>query len=167
MATLPARRTSGRNLTVVDPSREFEDIYERMGQLMSFAFGGDFGSLARFADVPWSPMADVSETDDAYVVHVELPGVRRDQIDVRVEDRQLVISGEIKEEEEEEKKKNGRRHRSSRRTGRFEYRTYLPGDIKADQVSAELADGVLTVTVPKSEAAKPRRIEVKQTAKAS
>jgi HSP20 family protein len=155
MATLPARRTSGRNLTVVDPSREFEDIYERMGQLMSFAFGGDFGSLARFADVPWSPMADVSETDDAYVVHVELPGVRRDQIDVRVEDRQLVISGEVKEEE-----KNGRRHRSSRRTGRFEYRTYLPGDIKGDQVSAELADGVLTVTVPKSEATKPRRIEV-------
>ena len=115
---------------------------------------GDLG-MARLADVPWSPLADVSETDDAYLVHVELPGIRKDQIDVQLQDRQLIVSGEIKETE------NGRRHRSSRRAGRFEYRTYLPGDVKADQVSAQLTDGVLTVTVPKSEAAKPRKIEIK------
>lgn len=151
MAMLPARR-SGQNLAVVDPSREFEDIYERMGQLMNIAFG-DLG-MARLADIPWSPLADVSETDDAYLVHVELPGIRKDQIDVQLQDRQLIVSGEIKETE------NGRRHRSSRRAGRFEYRTYLPGDVKADQVSAKISDGVLAVTVPKSEAAKPRRIEV-------
>jgi HSP20 family protein len=149
---LPARR-GGQNLTLVDPSREFEDIYDRMGQLMSFAFG-DLG-LARPGNAPWSPLAEVSETDDAYLVHVELPGIRKDQVDVQLLDRELVISGDIKESE------NGRRRRSSRRTGRFEYRTYLPGDVKADQVSAQLADGVLTVTVPKSEATKPRRIEVK------
>ena len=152
MAMLPARR-GGQNLTLVDPSREFEDIYDRMGQLMSFAFG-DLG-LARPGNAPWSPLAEVSETDDAYLVHVELPGIRKDQVDVQLVDRELVISGDIKESE------NGRRRRSSRRTGRFEYRTYLPGDVKADQVSAQLADGVLTVTVPKSEATKPRRIEVK------
>jgi HSP20 family protein len=148
----PGRR-GGQNLTLVDPSREFEDIYDRMGQLLSFAFG-DLG-LARPGSVPWSPLAEVSETDDAYLVHVELPGIRKDQVDVQLVDRELVISGDIKESE------NGRRRRSSRRTGRFEYRTYLPADIKADQVSAQLADGVLTVTVPKSEATKPRRIEVK------
>jgi HSP20 family protein len=89
------------------------------------------------------------------VVNVELPGVQKDQIDIQVQDRELTISGEITDTG------NGRRHRSSRRTGRFEYRTYLPGDIKADQVSATLSDGVLNVTVPKSEAAKPRHIEVK------
>ena len=152
MALLPARR-GGQNLTVTDPSREFEDIYDRMGQLMNFAFG-DLG-LAGPGSRPWSPLAEVSETDDAYLVHVELPGIRKDQVDVQLADRELVISGDIKESED------GRRRRSSRRTGRFEYRTYLPADVKADQVSAELADGVLTVTVPKSEAAKPRRIEVK------
>jgi HSP20 family protein len=152
MAMLPARRI-GHSPTVIDPTREFEDIYDRMGQLMNVAFG-DIG-LTTLAGIPWAPLADVSENDNAYLVHVELPGVRKDQIDVQMQDRELVISGEIKETE------NGRRHRSTRRTGRFEYRTYLPGDVKADQVSAQLADGVLTVTVPKSEAAKPRRIEVK------
>jgi HSP20 family protein len=152
MAMLPARRI-GHSPTVIDPTREFEDIYDRMGQLMNVAFG-DIG-LTTLADIPWAPLGDVSENDNAYLVHAELPGVRKDQIDVQMQDRELVISGEIKETE------NGRRHRSTRRTGRFEYRTYLPGDVKADQVSAQLADGVLTVTVPKSEAAKPRRIEVK------
>ena len=152
MAILPARR-GGQNLTLIDPSREFEDIYNRMGQLVNMAFG-DLGT-GLLADVPWSPLADVSETDDSYLVHVELPGVRKDQVDVQLQDRELVISGEIKEEQE-----NGKRRRSSRRTGRFEYRAMLPGDIKPDQVSAQLADGVLTVTVPKSEAAKPRTIEI-------
>ncbi|MGA8454398.1 MAG: Hsp20/alpha crystallin family protein [Streptosporangiaceae bacterium] len=151
MAMLPARRR-GQNLTVVDPLGEFEDIRDRMGQLMNMAFG-DSG-LARLADVPWSPLADVSETDDAYVVHAELPGVSKDQVDVQLQDRELDISGEVKQNGQ------GKQRQSSRRTGRFEYRTYLPGDVKADQVSAQLADGVLTVTVPKSEAAKPRRIEV-------
>jgi HSP20 family protein len=159
MAILPARR-GGQNLTLIDPSREFEDIYNRMGQLVNMAFG-DLGT-GLLADAPWSPLADVSETDDSYLVHVELPGVRKDQVDVQLQDRELVISGEIKEEQED-----GKRRRSSRRTGRFEYRAVLPGDIKPDQVSAQLADGVLTVTVPKSETAKPRRIEVGETAKAS
>ena len=67
-----------------------------------------------------------------------------------------MISGEVKDES----KGNGRKRRGSRRTGRFEYRTYLPGDINPDQVRAELHDGMLTVTVPKSESAKPRKIEV-------
>jgi HSP20 family protein len=119
------------------------------------AFFGDLGQLSP-AEMPWAPLADVTENDDAYVIHVELPGVNKDQVDVQLQDRELVITGEIKEESEN----GGRRHRSSRRTGGFEYRTYLPGDVKADAVSAQLTDGVLTVTVPKSEAAKPRRIEI-------
>ena len=153
MASLPARR-SGQNLTLFDPPRELEDIYNRMGQLMNFAFG-DLGLGSRLADMPWAPPADVSETDDSYVIHVELPGVRKEDINVEMRDREVVISGEIKDEG------NGRRHRSSRRIGRFEYRAFLPGDINPDGVNAELHDGILKVTVPKSEAAKPHRIQVR------
>jgi len=152
MAALPVRR-GGQGLTVLNPSREFEDIYNRMGQLMNLALG-DFTNFETAA-MPWSPMADFSETDDAYIINAELPGVHRDQVNVQVQDHELVITGEIREDG------NGpRRHRSSRRMGRFEYRTYLPGDIKPDRVSAKLHDGILTTTVPKSEAAKPRQIEV-------
>ena len=122
---------------------------------MNFAFGL---TPAVLADMPWVPLADLSETDDAYVVRAELPGVNKDQVNIQLQDRELVISGEIPESEEG----NGhrRRHRSSRRTGQFELRTYLPGDVNADAVTAQLSDGVLTVTVSKAEAAKPRKIEV-------
>ena len=158
MATLPVRR-SGRNTSLVNPSREFEDIYDRMGQLMNFAFG----DMAR-VEMPWVPLADLSETEDAYVVKVELAGVGKDQIDVQLQDRELVVSGEIPEEEEKQDGQNGdrrRRHRSTRPTGRFEFRAWLPGDVNADAVQGELTDGVLTLTIPKSEAAKPRKIEIK------
>ena len=74
----------------------------------------------------------------------------------KVQDRELVITGEIPDSEQK-----GRRHRRSRRTGRFEFHTYLPGDLNADSVNAQLSDGVLTVTVPKAEKAKPRHIEIK------
>ena len=89
---LPARR-SGQQLTLIDPSREFEDIYSRMGQLVNAAFG-DL-PLTRLAEAPWAPFADVSETEDAYVIRAELPGVNKDQVDVQLQDRELVISGEI------------------------------------------------------------------------
>ena len=154
MAMLPVQR-SGRNLTVVNPSREFEDIYDRMTQLMNLAFGV---APVDVTEGPWIPLADVSETDDAYVVRAELPGVNKDQVNIQLQDRELVISGEIPEPENGNG--HGRRHRSSRRTGQFELRTYLPGDVNADAVTAQLSDGILTVTVPKSEAAKPRKIEV-------
>jgi HSP20 family protein len=153
MATLPVRRNRGRNLTVVNPTREFEDIYDRMGQLMNVAFGLIPVDLA---EGPWIPLADLSETDDAYVVEVDLPGVNRDQIGIQLQDRELVITGEVPESEQK-----GRHHRRSRRTGRFEFRTYLPGDVNADGVNAQLSDGVLTVTIPKSEETKPRQIEIK------
>ena len=163
MAALPVRR-SGRNTSLVNPSREFEDIYDRMGQLMNFAFG----DMAR-VEMPWVPLADLSETEDAYVAKVELPGVGKDQIDVQLQDRELVVSGEIPEQEQDgqdgqNEGQNGgrrRRHRSTRRTGRFELRAWLPGDVNADAVQGELTDGVLTLTIPKSEAAKPRKIEIK------
>lgn len=152
MAMLPAR-SMRRTFAPTDPTREFEDIYERMGQLVNAAFG-DIGTAAAMTEMPWSPPADLTENEDAYVVHAELPGVHKDQVNVQVADRELTISGEIKEES------GGRVHRSSRRSGQFEYRVIFPGDIKAKEVHAELADGVLTVTVPKLEPARPSNVQV-------
>ena len=103
MAALPVRR-GGRNTSVVNPSREFEDIYDRMGQLMNFAFGL---TPAVLADMPWVPLADLSETDDAYVVKAELPGVNKDQVNIQLQDRELVISGEIPEPEDGNGNGNG------------------------------------------------------------
>ncbi len=104
----------------------------------------------------WPCIQESVGTDDAYTVEVELPGVRKDQINVELNDRELVISGEIPEPSEED----GQRRRRSRRTGRFEFRTVLPGEVNPDGVSANLSDGVLSVKIPKAEEAKPRRIEV-------
>jgi HSP20 family protein len=133
------------------PLREFEDVYDRLGQLMNVALGDfDTGQAA----APWVPLADISEADDAYVVEIDMPGVNKDQIDVQLNERELVVTGEIAESEHD------RRHRQARRTGRFEFRAVLPGDVNPEQVTAQLHDGVLTVRIPKAEASKPRHIEV-------
>jgi len=154
MAQLPARQ-SARNVTMIDPSREFEDIYDRMGQLITMAFG-DLPA-GQVLNAPWRPLANISETDDGYQVEVELPGVNKDQLNVELNDRELAITGEVAEPKQEDGR---RRRRSTRRTGRFEFRASLPGDINPEGVSATLSDGVLTVKIPKSEAARPHRVEV-------
>ena len=158
MAQLPARR-SRHDVTTADPFREFEDIYDRMGQLVNAAFL-DAPSYMRVIDAPWTPLADISETDHAYVIEAELPGVTKDNLNVELNDRELVISGEIPMQEEEKEKEKRLRRRRTRRTGRFELRTLLPGDVNPDAVTANLSDGVLTVRVPKAQAAKPRRVEI-------
>ena len=122
-----------------------------MDQLLSGASGGGWQP----APQSWAPLADLSETDQAYTAEVELPGVARDDISVELAGQELVISGEFADTAKE-----GRALRRGRRSGRFEYRVLLPGQAEADKVTAALADGVLTVTVPKTEADKPRRIQI-------
>ncbi|MBZ9645101.1 Hsp20/alpha crystallin family protein [Streptomyces sp. PSKA30] len=104
----------------------------------------------RFPGGAGDPLA---EFDD--LIEVDLPGVKRDDIDIEMSERELAISGEFKERE-----RAGVMRRGTRRTGRFEFRTLLPGEVDAEGASATLADGVLTVNVPKVEAAKPRHIEI-------
>lgn len=126
-------------------------MYDRMGQLLSSVLG-DVGRVVE--DMPWTPQADIAETDDAYVLTVDVPGVRKDQIDVQVHNREVIVTGEVTRREQ------GRWFRRTRPAGRFEFRATLPGDVNPDNVKAELADGVLTLTVPKADTAKPRKIEI-------
>jgi HSP20 family protein len=144
--TLPVRSRS-RAVAGWDPFRELDELADRVNFLCEAGFTGALRS--------WAPLADVEETEDAYSVEIELPGVKRDDIDIRLSDRELTVWGEVKEKE-----RTGILRRRTRRVGHFQYSVTLPADVDADDVSARLDDGVLTVRVPKSAQAKPRRIEI-------
>ncbi|GAA1015790.1 heat-shock protein Hsp20 [Streptomyces sp. F-3] len=144
--TLPARRDIGS--TLWSPFRELEELRERMNTLWTHGFAGALEDV-------WSPMVDIEETDDAYLIEIDLPGVKKDDISVEIEGGELAVHGEIKEKE-----RTGVMRSRMRRTGRFDYRTTLPRDIDTDHVQADLSNGVLTLKLPKAEEAKPRRIEI-------
>ena len=151
---LPARR-SERGAAPASPARwtpfqELEQLHERMGRLMETTWPGS-GELAG----PWSPPVDIEETDDAWVVEAEIPGVEREDINVELHDGELAISGEIKERE-----RKGLLRRQTRRVGQFDYRVSLAGEVDADRIDASLESGVLTLRIPKPEKAQPRRIEI-------
>ncbi|MFI9612909.1 Hsp20/alpha crystallin family protein [Streptomyces sp. NPDC052023] len=134
--------------------RELEDLRTRVDQLMHAAFPG--GTLLHFgAAEPWAPLADVEDTEEAYLVELELPGLDKDQVTVEVAEGELDVHGEIKEKEH-----TGVVRRQTRHIGQFDYRTTLPPNADTEHVSAELANGVLTVRVPKTEKGKARRIEI-------
>ncbi|MDN3296404.1 Hsp20/alpha crystallin family protein [Streptomyces ficellus] len=147
--TLPVRRE--QTGAVWDPFREFHDLYERMGQLWQSAVPGGGGLMAG----TWAPLADLEETDDAYVVEVDLPGVKKEDITIELNAGELSVHGELKEKE-----RTGVLRSRTRRTGQFDYRVMLPQDTDEEGVTAELSEGVLTVKIPKAEKAKPRRIEI-------
>ncbi|HEX7084445.1 MAG TPA: Hsp20/alpha crystallin family protein [Gaiellaceae bacterium] len=127
---------------------------ERMRRLLDQTFGG-FG-LEWAQSRGWTPAVDLEEAEDAYIVEAELPGVKREDVEVELLGNELSIAGECKERE-----RKGAVRRQGRRTGRFEYRLSLPHDVKGDNVEASLSEGVLTVRVPKAERAQRRTIEVK------
>ncbi|MGY1638225.1 Hsp20/alpha crystallin family protein [Geodermatophilus sp. SYSU D00742] len=143
--TLPVRSPS-RSAASWDPFRELAELSERMNRLWEAGLGG----VDR-----WAPLADVEETDDAWSVEIDLPGVARDDVDIQLNERELTVSGEVREKE-----RTGILRRRTRRVGQFSYAVTLPGDVDPDGVTAQLTDGVLTVRVPKAQQAKPRRIAI-------
>jgi HSP20 family protein len=104
-----------------------------------------------------SPALEFREDKDNFVIRAELPGLKREDIDVSLQNDALVISGERKIEEVEE---GVEVHRQERYYGKFQRVLTLPEPVAADKVKAEYKDGVLTVTLPKTEAAKPKKIDV-------
>lgn len=104
------------------------------------------------------PAVEVSETDDEYIVRAEMPGVNKDDVNVTLENGVLTISAETKSETEE--KKGERIIRQERRYGKFLRSLHLGTDIKEAKVKATYRDGVLSLTLPKAEEVKPKRINV-------
>jgi HSP20 family protein len=138
-----------------EPFSELEQVTERMRRMLDQSFGGLAPSFVT-EQGGWSPLVDIEEADDAYVVEAELPGVKEKDVNIELIGNELAIAGETKERE-----RKGVLRRQTRRTGRFEYRVTLPDHLDAEKIDAKLADGVLTVRVPKSERAQRRKIEVK------
>jgi HSP20 family protein len=134
---------------------EVEQATDRIRRMLDQTFGeGGWRTLMRTASV-LTPPVDIEEQDDAYLIEVELPGVKRDDVDIELVGNELTISGEFKERE-----RAGILRKRTRRIGRFELRVGLPNRVDPEGIQAQLEHGVLAVRVPKSEAAQRRRIEV-------
>jgi HSP20 family protein len=109
------------------------------------------------ASRPWSPAVDIIETEDELVLKADLPDVKLQDIDVQVENETLTIKGERKFQQES---KSQSFHRIERSYGQFVRSFSLPSMVDTEKVAADYRDGVLTVTLPKRDAAKPRQVKV-------
>jgi len=143
-------------LTTWTPFDRLASLREEMNRLLDVGLGGfstrDFGLFSG-----WSPALDVYQDKDHVYVKVELPGMRREDIDISLQDGSLTISGERRQESEA---REGETFRSERFFGRFHRTVALPTEVTADRVTATYKDGILLVQLPKSEEAKPKQIEV-------
>jgi HSP20 family protein len=105
----------------------------------------------------WTPPVDIQETDDAYRIHAELPGMTKDDIQITLENNVLRLSGERKFEKDTKRENY---HRIERTYGAFSRSFALPTQVSPDKVEAKFENGVLSIAVPKAEQAKPRRISI-------
>ena len=133
------------------PFGEFGDSPSRLSRMMEEAFGEARPSLM-------APKVDITESDDQYAVAAELPGVKKDDLTLEIQEGVLTIRGE-KKEERDEKRDKGRR--LERYYGAFSRSFSLPSDADADKVEASFKDGVLTVALPKKPEAKPAQVAIK------
>jgi len=129
----------------------------RLSREMDRLFGRSGNGMGRPVSVGSFPALNVWEDDDNLYAEAELPGFNLDDLEIYVTGNQLTIKGERRAPEQN----GGTWHRQERGYGKFTRMIELPGDVDGDKVSAEFRNGVLSITLPKSEVAKPRRIEVK------
>jgi HSP20 family protein len=120
-------------------------------------FGDAYGAGEISGRGAWTPFLDVYETPESFVVKVDLPGLNPNDVDVTLDQNLLTISGERKATNEV---KEENYHRVERRYGSFQRTVSLPAHVDADAIQASFNGGVLEITVPKSEQAKPRKIKV-------
>jgi HSP20 family protein len=139
-----------------EPFSELEQVTQRMRRMLEQTIGGGWPSPLLTEGPGWAPFVDIEEQDDAYVLEAELPGVKREDVNIEVVGSELSITGELKEKE-----RKGSLRRRTRRTGHFEYRVRLPEQVDASKIEASLDQGVLTLRVPKSERAQRQKIEIK------
>ncbi len=136
-----------------DPFRELRQFQERIDRLFRWSFG--FEPFPRRVGV--YPLVNISEDQDYYYVRAELPGVKPENLEVQIKDKNLVIRGERKIPAEQ---REVNYHRREREAGFFRRVVTLPGPVNPDRVEASCKDGILTVKLSKPEEVKPRRIKI-------
>jgi HSP20 family protein len=144
------------NITRWEPFGNLDELFGRFGPIGFNRWPRIFETDGK--PVEWAPTADISETDKEYLVKAELPGVKREDVKVTVENGVLSIQGERKQEKEE---KNEKHHRVERAYGTFFRSFSLPDNAAAGDIRAESKDGVLLVHIPKVRIEKPKAIQVK------
>ena len=146
------------SVTRWNPFREMEELSNRLNTLFQGANARHPETQENLTVAEWAPLVDILEDDQKYLIKVELPEMKRDDIKVTVENGVLCIAGERKFQKEE---KHLRYHRVERSYGSFVRSFTLPVNADPAKVTAEFKDGVLQVNLTKSEAARPRQVEVK------
>ncbi|MGH9332443.1 MAG: Hsp20/alpha crystallin family protein [Vicinamibacteria bacterium] len=142
------------NLVLRDPIwKEFSALSSRLNRLLDSPSEDQNDFLGS-----WSPAVDIYDKGGEVVIHADLPGMKKEDIDVRVENNVLTIRG--KKEQKEEVKEEGY-FRTERTYGSFSRSFSLPNTVEVGKIGAEYKDGVLTLSLPKAEEAKPRHVEVK------
>jgi len=148
----PSRRSRGLSS---DPFRELFELQRGIHQLFDEGYAPAREEVALQA---WAPPVDVYEDENSFLIKVELPEINRDDVKVSLNENVLSISGE-RRVENEEKRENY--HRVERSYGQFHRSFTLPQNVNAEAINAQFKDGVLRLTLPKKEEAKPKQIEVK------
>lgn len=141
-----------------NPFAEFEDLLSRYNRSLGLPASPTGEGKEVMSKSDWSPAVDITETQDAFIIKAELPGIERDDVKVSVHDGVLSITGERKSETEEG---DSKRHRIERMYGSFVRSFSLPDNVDEEGINAEFKNGILSLTLTKHEKAKPRAIEVK------
>lgn len=156
-----------RSLTRSTPTTALRSFSDPLDRLFERFWSGDIfrptlltsGLLSEdVANRTWMPAVDIRETDEAYEVYAELPGMKKDDIGITVENNVLTLSGERRFEKEVNEETF---HRIERAYGKFTRSFTLPTQVNPEKVEASYKDGVLTIHIPKVEAARPRKIAIK------
>jgi HSP20 family protein len=142
-------------ITHWNPFREMEALQSRVLRALHPTSNTSAADARNVTD--WTPVVDISEDDTEYLIHAELPDVPRENVTINVENGQLTFSGKRTFEEESKDRKY---HRVERAYGSFTRTFSLPDDTDVERIHAEYKEGMLNIHLPKSESARPRRIEV-------
>lgn len=140
------------DLSTWDPFDRLTNLRDEINRLFDLPGGRESDFFG------WAPVVDLYEDKDRFVVKVELPGMKKEDIDISLHQGNLVISGERKAETEEVE---GEVSRAERFFGKFQRALELPKPVDHNGVAASYKDGILTVTLPKTEESKPKQIQVK------